>query len=337
MAPSHETTADVAAPSVLSTLPERLGWYAAVARLAPSKFNAQPWRFLVHDGVLDVWADRGLMPVTDPLGRELVLSCGAAVHTAQVAAASLGVRLAVTTWPLGDDGPVARLTEDGRGTPTALDRELLAAVTRRRTDRGPLDASVLSPAVPFLLQRSAEEHGCTLRLVTGDGDRSTLARIVQAADHQLVSRPEVEREVHDWVRDASADRSDGVPQEASRGQAASYAAPFVQRDFSFGAVPPEHDRPGADAPLVAVLCAAADTPRDWLQAGQALMAVLLTATVHGANASYLNQPLELPHTRDWLRDELDLPGPPQVVLRMGVGAPVAPTPRRTVEDVVLRG
>ena len=39
-------------------------------------------------------------------------------------------------------------------------------------------------------------------------------------------------------------------------------------------------------------------------------------------------------TRDLLRNDLDLAGHPQVVLRIGAGGPVAPTPRRRVEDVV---
>ena len=66
------------------------------------------------------------------------------------------------------------------------------------------------------------------------------------------------------------------------------------------------------------------------------MAVLLEATMAGANASYLNQPLELPRTRDLLRAELNLPGPPQLILRIGAGGVVAPTPRLAADDVVTR-
>jgi len=84
-------------------------------------------------------------------------------------------------------------------------------------------------------------------------------------------------------------------------------------------VPAAHDRAGIDNPLVGILCTSTDSRVDWLRCGRALMAVLLEATMAGANASYLNQPLELPRTRDLLRAELNLPGPPQLILRLGAG------------------
>jgi hypothetical protein len=58
----------------------------------------------------------------------------------------------------------------------------------------------------------------------------------------------------------------------------------------------------------------------------ALAAVLLRATVAGVGASYLNQPVEQAAVRVELRDRLHLPGPAQLVLRMGLGTPSNPTP-----------
>ena len=50
-----------------AALVERLRLYAAAARTAPSKHNAQPWRFRVDGGALHLLADRSrLMPATDP-------------------------------------------------------------------------------------------------------------------------------------------------------------------------------------------------------------------------------------------------------------------------------
>lgn len=40
---------------------ERLRLYAAAARTAPSKHNAQPWRFRIAGGALQVLADRQLV------------------------------------------------------------------------------------------------------------------------------------------------------------------------------------------------------------------------------------------------------------------------------------
>jgi hypothetical protein len=127
-----------------------------------------------------------------------------------------------------------------------------------------------------------------------------------------------------------------VPADRTRGAASSYRAEFVQRDFSTPTSAPSEDRGGNDHPLVGVLCTTRDLPANWVQAGEALMAVLLQATLAGANASYLNQPIEDTALRTQLREHLWLPGVPQAVLRIGVGAEVAPTPRRPLDDVVVR-
>ena len=315
---------------------DRYTWYASLARLAPSKHNTQPWRFGITGAALDVWADPSRrLPASDPLGRELVVACGAAVQGAVVAATALGVELSVEPWPDGPTGPVARLTETGRTSPSEQDLLLLDAVRARRTDRGPLDGRALPASLPFLLRDAAEQHGCALRLVRNEGDQRALARLIELADRQLARSPEVEEELRAWLRPPQDERADGVPARASRGSQASYTAPYVQRDFSLPDVEHAHERDGVDDPLVAVLCTPADAPLNWLQGGRALMSVLLTATAGGAGASYLNQPLEVPALRDVLTRDLDLVGHPQAVLRIGLGARVPVPPRRPLPQLRL--
>lgn len=315
---------------------QRLARYASVARLAPSKHNSQPWRFTLWDGALQVWADASRrVGATDPDQRELLLSCGAAVRAATIAAAADGVRLDARLWPGGPDGPVAVLEEDGVQPVTLEARRRLVAVLRRRTDRGPLDASRLDPRTPSLLQDAAAGHGCDLRLVRAADDVACLRRLVDQADRELRRDPAVRAELASWTAAPGAGRRDGVPATATRG-AAGATAPFVQRDFSLPGTVPEHDRDGTDDPLVAVLCSPTDAADDRLRAGCALLDVLVTATLEGAGASYLNQPVELAPTRARLREELALSGVPQLVLRLGVGGPVRATPRRSLPDVVAR-
>ena len=70
------------------------------ATRAPSVHNTQPWRFVAHDDVVELWDDpaRGL-PVLDPVGRARLISCGAALALAEVAAAGLGVSTRTTLLP----------------------------------------------------------------------------------------------------------------------------------------------------------------------------------------------------------------------------------------------
>jgi hypothetical protein len=66
-----------------------------------------------------------------------------------------------------------------------------------------------------------------------------------------------------------------------------------------------------------------------------LSRLLLIAADEGISASYLNQPIEVPELNMKLRELLGLKGYPQLIIRMGYGKQVKPTPRRDVDEVIL--
>ena len=72
----------------------------------------------------------------------------------------------------------------------------------------------------------------------------------------------------------------------------------------------------------------------WMRAGLALQRVLLTATVHEVSSGLLTSPLEVPALRDILVDSATIRGHAQVLLRFGYGPEPAPTPRRSVAEVL---
>jgi hypothetical protein len=318
--------------------------YVDAARLAPSKHNAQPWWFEVSpDGSsIEIHADGArAMPASDPEGRELVIGCGAAFYNLCLAIRHDGHEPLVVLFPDGAAfSVVARVTVDGAHLVTEEERRLFAAIPERHSNRNPLDRAGLDPEVPFLLQDAAASESATLHLVTTHGARQAVRDLLIHADNASARDPRIEAELHQWIRPPDVLAPDGIPATAvGRGAAASYRASFVQRDFDVhGARPSGRPYPprNHDDPLVGVLWTAEDRAADWLRAGSALEAVLLTATAHGAAASLLNQPIEIPALRTALRTELALPGHPQAIVRVGIGAPVPPTPRRPVDDVVLR-
>ena len=62
--------------------------------------HTQPWRFHYAAGTFELRADtsRGL-GASDPDGRELVISCGAALYNLRIAARKLGYTATVTLFP----------------------------------------------------------------------------------------------------------------------------------------------------------------------------------------------------------------------------------------------
>src|SRR5689334_9250765 len=114
------------------------------AHAAPSVHNTQPWRFRIGPHHLTIVADRlRQLPVLDPTGRQLTLSCGCALFNARVAAAVDGLTVRVTRLPEGPNSDVLALLElcepgsQGVDVPVASAdvRDWEVAIQTRHTNR----------------------------------------------------------------------------------------------------------------------------------------------------------------------------------------------------------
>jgi nitroreductase len=315
---------------------------AAVGGAAPSLHNAQPWRFRVGRGHVDVLLDHGrLLPVADPAARQAHLGLGAAVFLLRLALSAMDRSVEVAPWPdPADPDLVTRLTVGDRRSASDEERRLLAALPARRTVRMPFTSATVPVPLQVAWRDAAEAEGAGLRWVAAPGERAGVSALVTAAERQQQRNPAYVAELDRWTATGRLAEGAGVPAQAFGVSAASgHAAEFPLRDFAGGArtVPERPDEPLEKHPVVAVLHTPAERPADWLYGGQALMRVLLAAAADGYAASYLNQPLELSGLRQQLRDELRLDGWPQLILRLGQpsGALPPPTPRRAPGDLLL--
>src|SRR5215472_17796487 len=68
----------------------------ATAARAPSVHNTQPWRFAVGAHAIDLYADTDRKVGQDRDGREMLISCGAALFGLRLAVRGLGYLPAVT-------------------------------------------------------------------------------------------------------------------------------------------------------------------------------------------------------------------------------------------------
>ena len=306
-----------------------------LAGLAPSLHNSQPWRFTWDGAVLTLREDASRsVPVLDRSGRERLLSCGTALLQARLAFADLGWQTSTTLLPDGDDGEVlARVEPTGRRLATGEEHALTAAATRRATDRDPYDDRPLAPFLLSALRVSAEAEGAWLHVATTAEQRRVVAGLVARADAAQRSDPDYLRELAAWRRDASPT---GVPASAlSSVPAGERASRVPMRDFEAdGPAPlPTTPRPPED-PVVVVVGTAGDSRCDALVAGQAVGRVLLRATAADVAAQPVTSVLEVPALREELRTALGLPGPAQMVLRLGYGTR-GPTTHRLPVDAVL--
>jgi nitroreductase len=305
---------------------------AAVA--APSIHNTQPWRFRVTPLGVDVLADRSRrLQVIDPAGRELFMSVGAAVLNLRVAMLAHGRQPVLRLLP---DGPgsdlVARVTPGAYVRPTETARMLAAAIPRRHTNRRPFADVPVAPHLLVELAQAAGVEGAALA-VADEAGRDVLLATTRAAEAHFRREPRYWMELAGWTS-WTRDRTDGVPQAAFGPLADTDAVPM--RDF--GLVHPGTGRrveQFESTPTLAVLTTSTDDRADWVRAGQALQRVLLTATVRGLASSLMTQPVEMAGLRALLCGWRRTDRVAQAIVRVGYGPPAAPSPRRSLDEVVV--
>jgi nitroreductase len=307
---------------------------AHAAGYAPSIHNTQPWRWRVGS-TLDLYADRGRqLGVTDPSGRLLLLSCGAALHHALVTLAAEGWRFEVSRLPDATDPDL--LARVRLGEPTAVEPSavrLLQTMAVRRTDRRPLTETPVDSEVVARIGRVVHGAGARLHVL----DREHVVDLAAAAAHAETTEsldPDFRAELAYWaggVRTAGT----GVPGEAIPAHPPQTTVPG--RDFGgHGTLPVSagHDT----AAVYAILYGDDDTPTSWLRAGEALSAGWLEATELGVSVLPLSAVVEVARTRHELRRLLGNVGYPYLVLRLGHADPdhagAGPTPRLPSEQVV---
>jgi nitroreductase len=312
-----------------------------MAHRAPSVHNSQPWRWKIAPHSLHLYADRTrLLHTLDPTGREVVLSCGAALHHSRLAFASLGWRTRVHRIPNPAEPDHLASIEFTRTREDDIDLAALAlanAITARHTDRRPFLPDPVSDRQLSALADAAKAEDGMLVFAVDDRSRRELLLAIEHAGSVQRASADYRAELIRWSG-SHVPSPEGVP---------SYAIPAAddsrrgmpERDFHVAATGELPVPVLDDGAVLAVLASRNDSTEDWLRTGEALSAVLLTATRAGLATCPLSQIAEIAEIRNDIREQiLHHRGCPQIALRIGWPAtaefPAPPTPRRPVAESV---
>ena len=346
---------------------EDLQRWVRIAGRAPSPHNTQPWAVRVVDGRIEVAVvPERVLSAGDPSFRDLLLSLGAWVESATIAAAADGRGLVVepTTHldrlddlpvhgPADPGSPVLVLRPDDAPSPTPFTPQ---DVLGRRTHRGTLstgpDVSADVPGMPSWLRLVELDDAAMTRLVRL-GLAWTASRTSIAAElvRWLRLSPEHPRYTQDGMTDqmlllpswaarlgAPATRRPGLHSAALR--LAGLAGRTVEAVDRARPLPRPTDAP-PDAPRHLVLVADSDAirsateslegrlglpPAEVVEAGRALQRAWLHAHRAGLAVAPHSEVVDSPHAVAALRRRIGLRRSSVALAVFSVGRPTTPPP-----------
>jgi nitroreductase len=313
--------------------PEAARRLVELACLAPSIHNTQPWAWSGDGDRLVLRADaRRRLPVEDPLGRNLAISCGAALDHLARAARALGWAPTTSLLPRDDEPDVLAEVRLVPGVPSPTAATDIATLRRRCTDRRRFTSWPVPDHLIEYLAEAARGGGVRAVPIRDAVERIRVEILANRAFDAQQADAATAREQHRWV---GREGRDGMPLAVIPAGPAD-VDPLVR--FGAGFLE-DTGRALQSGDRVIVLGGDRDDTAAWLRAGIGLSALWLRATELGLSLVPLSQPIEVTAVREELRarvlhDRLV----PHILVRVGwqaIGRSDLPrTPRRRVDDVL---
>ena len=302
--------------------------------------NTQPWRFTVTGQTIELYADASRQLMEDVTGREMILSCGAALFGLRLAVRSLGYEPEAELFPDPTQRRLLARVRAGRPAPmTSDERAMLQAVPHRHTHRGAFEPGPLPEDLLDRLRDDAAAEGATLAVIDDGPAYRRLTAILASWSRWRDLYPTSPAEIRTraetlrWTHEAGDQARDGVPAHAFPASAVREAGGLPQRDFDLGRGWGFAPSGGVPAPVTAVMVARGDDEESWLRAGQALQRILLRAASQWVFAGLQTQPLQSASVRAQIRGSLTPTGSPQLLLELGVARVSHPTGRRPAGEL----
>jgi hypothetical protein len=305
----------------------------ALAGRAPSIHNSQPWLWTMRDMTLHLSTERQRwLGATDPAARDLLLSCGAALHHAQVAFAGLGWATRVHRLPSSRHPDRLAALEFWPREPTEHDIALSAAICTRRSDRRSYGARPVTQDDLQPVEAAARRPGVQVHHVDLATAGDSLAELVHEAIDARTADPVWRIEQRMWTGPYLAPGV-GVPASNTTHDQQPYERPFYAgtlTDTITGA---------GEVGEILLLATDRDDPQSCLQAGEATSALLLEATASGLSTCSLSLVMEVNATRSELRRRLlNDATEPQLLVRIGWRSrdsePLPATPRLRLDEIL---
>lgn len=315
------------------------------AVLAPSHWNAQPWRFEVDAAEVRVVLDpQRTLPLDDPDLRFAHMSLGAALENMLVAARAWGQQPSVRYLPWGATpragASLVAAAMAWHPGERARDRLLYTALTERRSNARPYDRRAIAAPSRNQLQAQVGEE-VRVHWLEDRGDIEAVGDLVHASVEGVMQDRRAQAERKRWLRGSDGDmrdRGDGVTAEhlglggPARWLAGRALRP-TSRFYGWGSssmAKDTRDLVRSSGALV-LLTLPQRSEAGWLVGGQAYERLALRCATLGIAQHPLSAPVASERHRALLARRFQAEGEePLLLVRLGHAKPPDATARRGV-------
>lgn len=315
------------------------------AILAPSHWNAQPWRFEVDNAELRLLLDaERTLPLDDPDQRFAQMSLGCALENLLVAARAWGQQPRVRYLPWGTTArpgtSLVAASVTWIAADRARDRLLFSAITERRSNARSFDGRAITmPNRSQLLAQVGEE--ARVHWLEDRADIHAVADLAHDAVHVVMRDRAAQAERRRWLRSSDGDvreHGDGVTSErlglsGPAGWLSGRALHPRSRFYGWGTASMAKDTRDLirSAGGLALFTLPARSDAGWIVGGQAYERFALRAATLGIAQQPLSAPVASAQHRPLLARRFHAEGEePLLLVRLGHAKRPSPMPRRGV-------
>ena len=293
--------------------PDERHLVSSAARLAPAMDDTPPQAVTFQpNGAVAVRApSSGGHPYQGVVGRDALVSCGAAIEFARLAIRGMGRAADVAIFPDADQPDlVARVLPAGSCRSGADDRVLVSAMTHHTHDDAPV---TLPPLIVDELRAAAERYGLYVRCIDSPADVAIVTSALSDARLRRV------------MTGATTFRADQATVRPGNWRPPDWPA-HLTSDWAMRDEPSPPEPSGATRGTLILLVGNDDKPKTHVATGRAVAWMLLRIAAEGLDSDPLGEATADPTFREHLSHELRLIGHAQFLLRLpypAAGRPAA--------------
>lgn len=303
----------------LSENKEKLEFLLRYAHLAPSTRNVQPWFFKLIDNGVEITVNRDrILPFSDFVGRQVIISIGAAVYNFKIAAWAYGLEFAAQY----DDDDIENfkvtITFSNLVSSKIVNRQDLQAILDRHNNRELYTKQELPSDYINLIESWNTEELHTF-IVTNPEKLEKITDIVVEATDVAFSDKDFSKEAADWVRPSLQKYRDGMPAyNLGFPKLLSFFIPFIIRTFNTAKLQMGRHRLWLQhSPAVVVISSKNDNVQSWLAVGELFEKIVIEATKQNLKYAVMAAPTEIGDYYKDLQKVLGSTLRPQMFLRIG--------------------